>query len=143
MSTNNKPAASFWIISIVALLWNFMGVFQFLLGTVLKDQLAAVSTEAELALINSLPSWYNIVFGIAVIAGVLGCLLLLMRKKLATPIFGISLIAVLVQMGYWIFVTDVIAVLGLKSVIMPLIVIAVAIVLYFYSKGASEKGWLR
>ena len=141
MSTN-KPNAAFWVISIIALLWNGMGVFQYLGMTVLKEATMEALPEDQVALVNSLPSWYNYVFAVAVFAGVIGCLLMLFRKKLATPIFGISLLAVLIQMGYWLFATDVMEVMGIQSVIMPLVVIAVAIFLYFYSKGATQKGWL-
>jgi len=140
--TTNKPNTGFWIIAVLALLWNLMGVFQFLVSTVMAEVVSDAIPEEQMALVNSLPSWYNYVFGIAVFAGLLGALLLLLRKKLAVPVFGISLLAVLVQMGYWLFATEVMDVMGLVSVVMPLIVIIVAIFLYFYSKGASQKGWL-
>lgn len=142
MSTN-KPNSVFWIISVIALLWNAMGVFQYLAMTLMKEATMEAMPAEQVALVEGLPSWYNYVFAVAVIAGFLGCLLLLLRKKLATPILGISLLAVLVQMGYWLFATDVMEVVGLQAVIMPLVVIIIAIFLYFYSKGAAQKGWLR
>lgn len=141
--TTNKPNTGFWIIAVLALLWNLMGIFQFLLATVMVDTMNDKVPEEQMALFNSLPSWYYYIFGVAVFAGVLGALLLLLRKKIAVPVFGISLLAVLVQMGYWLFATEVMDVVGMVSVVMPLIVIIVAIFLYFYSKGAAQKGWLR
>jgi len=141
--TTNKPNTGFWIIAVLALLWNLMGVFQFLVATVMADVISDAMPEEQMTLLNSLPSWYNYIFGVAVIAGVLGALLLLLRKKIAIPVFGISLLAVLAQMGYWLFATEVMDVMGMVSVVMPLIVIIVAIFLYFYSKGAALKGWLR
>jgi len=99
-------------------------------------------SEDEIMLLDALPSWYAIVFGIAVFTGLLGCLLLLMRKKAAISLYFISLLAVLLQMGYWIFATDVIDVMGAQAIIMPLVVIAICIFLYFYSKGAKQRGWL-
>lgn len=141
--TTSKPNTGFWIIAVLALLWNLMGVFQYLTTTLMADTLAEAIPEEQMALMNALPSWYNYVFAVAVFAGTIGCLLLLIRKKLAVPVLGISLLAVLIQMGYWLFATDVMDVMGMSSVIMPLVVIVVAIFLYFYSKGASQKGWLR
>jgi hypothetical protein len=141
--TTNKPNTGFWIIAVLALLWNLMGVFQYLATTLMADTINEALPEEQVALMNALPSWYSYVFAVAVFAGVIGCILLLIRKKLAVPLFGISLIAVLVQMGYWLFATDVMDVMGMQAVIMPLVVIIIAIFLYFYSKGAAQKGWLR
>lgn len=140
--TTNKPNTGFWIIAVLALLWNLMGVFQYLATTLMAEAVSEAIPEDQLALINDLPSWYNYVFAIAVFAGVIACILLLVRKKLAVPLFGISLIAVLIQMGYWLFGTDVMEVVGMSAVAMPLLVIIVAIFLYFYSKGAAQKGWI-
>ncbi|QNJ98705.1 hypothetical protein [Constantimarinum furrinae] len=141
--TTNKPNTGFWIIAVLALLWNLMGIYQYLLSTVLADSLTDMISAEELNIINNMPSWYSYVFAIAVFAGVLGCLFLLLRKKLAITLFGISLLALLIQMGYWLFGTEIMDILGPTSAIMPLIVIAVGIFLYFYSKGAAQKGWLR
>ena len=62
---------------------------------------------------------------------------------MTVAIFGISLLAVLVAQGYWIWGTDLIEVMGVSSVIMPLIVIVVSIFLYFYNKGAAKNGWFK
>ncbi len=141
--TTTKPNTGFWIIAVLALLWNLMGLFQYLATTLMADTVNEALPEEQVALMDSLPAWYTYLFAIAVIAGTLASLLMLLRKKVAVPLFGLSLIAVLVQMGYWLFATDVMEVVGMQSVIMPLIVITIAIFLYFYNKGAAQKGWLR
>jgi hypothetical protein len=143
MNTYSKPTKGFWIIAVIALLWNLMGTFQFLSSTVLKDMLYETLTDAQIALFVNLPSWYYIVFGIAVITGVLGSILLLMRKKLAVLLYTISLIAVSIQMIYWMFATDVIDVYGTTDALtMPIIVIITALVLLMYSRSVARKGWL-
>ncbi|MFT5078728.1 MAG: hypothetical protein ACI825_001058 [Planctomycetota bacterium] len=143
MNTYSKPTKGFWIIAIIALLWNLMGTVQFLSSTVLKDLLYETLNDTQIALFENLPSWYYIVFGIAVITGVLGSILLLMRKKLAVLLFTISLIAVSIQMIYWMFATDVIDVYGTTDALtMPIIVIITALVLLMYSRSVARKGWL-
>ncbi|GAB5399586.1 MAG: hypothetical protein Aureis2KO_11710 [Aureisphaera sp.] len=142
MTTTNKPSAAYWVIAVIALLWNLMGLFQFAVSNFMEDTMVDSYTPEQLELVNNLPSWYNIVFGVAVIGGVLGCIFLLIRKKLAVTLFLLSMIAVVIQMGYWIFATDVMDVMGVGSVIMPILVIIVAIFLYMYSKSAVKKGWL-
>ncbi len=143
MNVTTKPNTAFWIIAVLALLWNLIGVFfwvsEYFLMT--EEMRGTYSTE-ELGLINSAPSWIMYVYAIAVFGGVLASIMLLMRKKMATGLFGISLIAILIVQGYWIFAMDIVGVMGPQSLIMPLIVIAIAIFEYFYSKGAARNGWL-
>ncbi len=143
MTTVNKPGAGFMVIAVLALIWNLIGIFfwaseHFLMTDEVKNALP----PDQLELINNAPSWGIFVYGIAVFAGVLASIFLLMRNKLAVPIFALSLIAILIQMGYWIFGTAAMEVYGPEAVIMPLIVILIAVFLYFYSKKQVAKGIL-
>lgn len=143
MNTTAKPNTAFWIIAVLALLWNIIGVlFWIMEHFLMTDEMKATYPPEELELINSAPSWGIYVYGIAVFGGVLASILLLIRKKLAIALFGISLLAILIMQGYWVFVMDIAEAMGPQSLIMPLIVIAIAIFEYFYSKGATRNGWL-
>ena len=142
MTLTNKPKVVFWIIAVVAMIWNLMGVYQFLLSTVLKDRLVSISSAEELELFSNLPTWYFIAFGISVFSGVLGCIMLLTRGKLAVPLFLISLLGVLIGQGYWAFGTNVQDVMGVEAIVMPIIVVIISIFLYLYSKSCAKKGWL-
>jgi len=144
MNTYNKPTKGFWIIASIALAWNIMGTFQFLSSTIWKEMLFETLTESQIALFENLPLWYLIVFGIAVLTGLLGSLFLLLRKKMAILLFTISAITVIIQFSYWIFGTKVIEVYGTKDAItMPIIVILTAIAFLFYSKTVARRGWLQ
>jgi len=143
MTTITKPNTGFWIISVIALLWNLIGVYFWLSEHFLMtEEMKSMYTPEQLELVNNAPAWGMYVYGIAVFGGVLASILLLMKKKLSVPIFLISLVAILIQMGYWIFGMNAIDAFGPEAIVMPLIVIAIAIFLYFYSKGAKMKGWL-
>lgn len=142
MTTTNKPNTWFWVIAVIALLWNLVGILNFLASTFMKDLLAESSSPAEMQLIYALPSWYSIFFGIATIVGVLACITMLMRKKLTVLLFLISLLAVLVTQGYWLFGTNAMEVLGTGVIYMPILVIIISIFLYLYSKGTQQKGIL-
>lgn len=143
MNVITKPNKAFWIISFIALLWNVIGVFFWVSEHFLMtEEVRAAYPPEELELINNAPTWGIYVYGAAVFGGLLASVLLLMRRKLAVGIFGISLVAILIQMGYWIIGMGVVDVMGPQALIMPLIVIAIAIFEYFYSKGAAENGWL-
>lgn len=143
MNISTKPNKAFWIIAVLALLWNLIGVsFWIMEHFLMTEEMKSTYSPEELELINSAPSWGIYVYAIAVFGGVLASILLLMRKKLAVGIFGISLLSILIMQGYWIFAMDIVSVMGPISLIMPLIVIAIAIFEYFYSKGAAQNEWI-
>ena len=143
MTTTNKPNIWFWIIAILALLWNLMGVSRYLMEAYNVESFRANFNEDQLTLIDGSPSWLTAVFAIAVFSGFLACVALLMKRKLAIILFGISLLFVLIQMiAVWI-TTDSIEIFGIvDGVVMPMLVIVISIFLYYYSKGAGQKGWL-
>jgi hypothetical protein len=144
MTTTNKPNKWFWIIAILALLWNLMGVSRYLMEAYKVEAIRAEYSADQLAIIDGSPAWLTAVFAIAVFSGLLACLLLLLKRKFAVTLFGISLLCVLIQMISGWVTTDIIEVFGtLDGVVMPMIVIILSIFLYYYSKGASQKGWLR
>ena len=65
----------------------------------------------------------------------------LLRKKWATPLFLISLLAVLINNSYSFFATNSAEIYGtLNGIIMPLIIVAISIFLYMYSKKVAANG---
>lgn len=140
--SKNKPTTSFWIIGIAALIWNLMGVFEYLrMAYMTAEDLAALPLE-EQGLYDNVPAWVTAAFALAVFGGALGCILLLLRKKLATFVFVISLASILVQMTYNIFISKAMEVYGPGSVIMPIMVIIIGAFLVWYSKKMQGQGLL-
>lgn len=140
--SKNKPATSFWIIGITALIWNLMGVFAYLQRAYMTaEDLAALPIE-EQALYDNVPIWVTAAFALAVFGGTLGCILLLLRKKLATFIFSISLANILAQMTYNIFMSKALEVYGPGGIIMPIMVIIIGAFLVWYSKKMDQQGFL-
>lgn len=143
MTNTNKPSVLFWIIGVVALLWNAMGVNAYIQQAYKTDAFKAMYADKEvLEMVLNTPAWVMAAFAIAVFGGVLGCIFLLLRKKIATPIFLLSLIGIIVQMFYNLFISKALEVYGPGAVIMPIMVLALGLFLYFYSKKAIQKGWL-
>lgn len=133
--TINKPPVWFYVVSSIALLWNAMGVNQYLQQAFDTESFKAYNTPEQLEIYANLPGWYAGAFAVAVFGGAIGCILLLLRKKLAFTVFLISLIAIIFQMGYLTF--------SLKMAnIMTALIIVVGIFLVWLSKKAIAKGWI-
>jgi len=141
-ATTTKPTTAFWIIGIIALLWNLAGLIAFFGDVFITQETLAALPDAQRELYESTPSWLKVFYGIAVFGGTLGCILLLVKKSFAIQLFMISLIAILIQMGYSIFMTNAIEVNGLVSIIMPIVVIGISIFLVWYARHTKAKGWI-
>jgi len=140
--SKNKPTTSFWIIGIVALIWNLMGVFAYLQQAYMTaEDLAALPLDQQ-ALYENVPAWVTAVFALAVFGGALGCILLLLRKKLATFVLIISFISILAQMSYNFFISKAMEVYCPGDMIMPAMVIIVCAFLVWYSKKMQTQGIL-
>jgi len=133
----------FWVIAILALLWNLMGVASYLSFAMMGEEALAELPAAEKALIDNYPAWATGAFAIAVFAGIAGAILLLMRMRIAVPTFGVSLVAILLQMTWWVGLSGAAAVYGGTFIIMPLCVIGAAAFLLWFSMQSKGKGWLR
>ena len=141
MSNSTKPTLLFWIISGVALLWNFMGVKAYLEQAYMSDDFLSTLAVAEQAYFENQPAWVTAAFAIAVFAGALGCIALLFRKKIASTLFALSLFAVLSQSVYNFFIQEYIETTGI-ALLMPIMIIIVAFFLVWYARNATTKGWL-
>lgn len=137
------PPRSFFIISIVAFLWNVLGVMSYIMQVTMSTETLATMPEAERALYEEIPSWVTGAFAIAVFGGLLASAGLVLRRAWCVPLYLISLVAIIVQFGYWLFVMDTIEVMGIEAVYVPLLITAVAIFLVWYSRDAKSKSWLR
>lgn len=145
MSKNatTKPPVWFWIVSVLALLWNLMGVMNYLGSTFMKEALKAEMTPEQVNLMESTPAWVTAAFAIAVWFGAAGCIGLLLRKKWAKSALGMSLIGILVQTGYGFFMTNATEVYGqTEAFIIPLMVIVIGIFLIFFARLSERKLWI-
>ena len=130
---------SFWLIGIVALVWNVGGVINFFVQ--MNPDMLDAYRESERAIIEDRPAWATAAFAVAMFGGALGCLLLLFKKSAATYVFIASLIGVIVTMIHTLGV-DINFGIGeiLGIILMPLVL---AVFLIWYSKWTESKGWIK
>ena len=144
MSTTNKPNTWYWIIAVIALIWNLMGVSRYLMQAYNVESFRAQFNTEQMAMIDGTPAWATAVFAIAVFSGLLAAVLLLLKRRLAVPLFALSLLCVLIQTIYtWVGTNAIEIFEKVDAIVVPLVVVVASIFLYFYSKGAKQKNWLR
>lgn len=135
---STKTATSFWVISVLALLWNLMGVISYLFyAFVTEEMVADLPPEQKAEMLIEHPSWLTAIYALAVFDGLLGSILLLMRKKIAYYFLVISAICATIQQVYVLLDVE------LEMYVMPILIILVCIFLIWYSKKCKQDGILR
>jgi hypothetical protein len=133
----------FWLVSAVLLIWNLIGchfcIQQFRLGA----EAMKPTTDYDRELYARLPGWYNYCYALAVGAGALGGVLLLLRNAGAYWSYIVSLVAVVIEFGYLFTATDVIAKKGFgKAVPFPAFIALVAALAIWFACCAKGNGWI-
>ena len=143
MTETKKPTALFWVIAIVALIWNIFGVLAYLGQAFMTEDTLKMLPTAEQELYAATPSWATAAFAIAVWFGLLGAIAMLIRKRFAYPLFLLSLLGVIGQQIYGFFLSNTLEVYGTQALIMPIIVLILSVVFVWYSKKATAEGILK
>jgi hypothetical protein len=122
------------IVAALGLLWNLYGVYEYLrsVGVVAGADPAMAAT--------AMPTWVVGAFAIAVFAGALGSLGLLLLARWSKWLLGLSLIAVLAQ-DIWAFALS--GIQPAEGMGIAAAIVLVAIVLFWLAYSADNKRWLR
>lgn len=83
-----------WVIGVVTLLWNAIGVSSYVM-TVMGKLDALGMTADQIAYFNSFPAWAYAVWALGVGGAFLGSLLLLLRSRYAVSVLALSIIGLI------------------------------------------------
>ena len=132
---------SFWLVCILALLWNVGGAINYIMQTNLE--IVSKLPESHRAIIEGRPIWATGGFAIGVFGGAIGCLLLLFKKSYALYIFIISLLGIFTTMVHTINVAASKISFSIGEILVMIVVpIIVAALLVWYSKLVIRKCWV-
>ncbi|MEJ2542305.1 MAG: hypothetical protein P8188_20455, partial [Gemmatimonadota bacterium] len=70
-----------WLVGVLALLWNAMGAFDYLMTETRNEGYMGQFTPEQLEYFYAFPAWVVAFWAIAVWGGVLGAIFLLLRKR--------------------------------------------------------------
>jgi len=129
------------IVAVFALLWNLFGVWQYLSYVGVVPMMAEMNPD-EAAILGRAPMWYTAAFAIAVFAGVAGALGLVLSRAWSRPLLVLSLVAAIIQFGWWAFMSGAAATIGPSIYTVPAVVILVAILLVWLASTGVKRGWL-
>jgi hypothetical protein len=137
--SNGKAPISFYIIGGLFLVWNVIGLlFYYQQMTLTPEAIASMGPEIA-AFMEATPVWANAGYAIAVNAGVVASILLLMRKSWAFPAYVASLLGVLTQDFDAFVLRDVAGVFGSFAYYLPSFVILICVVELWYSRSVANR----
>lgn len=131
-----------WAVGIVGLLWNAMGAFDYVMTQTQNEAYMGQFTAEELAYFYGFPAWVVATWAVAVWGGVLGTILLLLRKRLAVGVFLVALLAVVVTSIQNFLLSDGLEVMGGSGALFSALIFVVALGLWLYARAMARRGVL-
>ena len=132
-----------WLIGIVGLLWSLMGAVSFMLTQMKVEAVMSQFPPQQRAYFESFPFWIVALWAISLLGSVIGCLLLLLKNRLAFPVLLASVIAAAVFNFGGLFLLGGMEVMretgGLSFTVFPILFAAF---LAYYARAMSRKGVL-
>ncbi|MCR5880740.1 hypothetical protein [Phenylobacterium sp. J367] len=129
-----------WVVGLLSLVWNGFGATDYTMTQLQGDawlrQMGA--TEAQIAAMASFPSWMHGVWAIGVWGGLIGSLLLLLRRRWAFHAFVLSSAGAIISLAY-----QVVNPIAGMDLMFPLIIVAIALFLIWYAWTMTKRGVLR
>lgn len=136
-------AVALLVTALLGIAWNAFGVFQWAgsLGATQDTLMGRGMTAAQSAAYLALPGWMTLAFAVGVFGGLLGSLALAMRRRVALPVLGVSLVAYVAlyagDLAHGLF-----DVMPTQQSILNLVV-AIAVALPLAALAARRRGLLR
>ena len=132
-----------WLIGIIGGLWSSMGVISFVLTQMQVEAVMSRFPPEQRQYFESFPLWAVAFWAISVFGGVVGCLLLLLRNRLAFHVLLASVIGSIVSTLGGLFLLGGLEVMretdALGLTVFP---ISVAALLAYYAGTMSTRGVL-
>jgi hypothetical protein len=142
-AAKTKPDFVLWLVAGLGLIWNLIGIYQFAITefATKAQYIAAGMTPDQADFYLQLPVWMKFAFAIGVVAGSIGCILLILRRKSALTVLWVSLIAYIS-----LYIADVVygvfEILGSKQINIMTTVLAIAVGLQAYAVWLGRRSKL-
>jgi uncharacterized membrane protein YhdT len=135
-----RPIARwFWLAAGASLLFMAVGCVGYLMDVTTDPRTLPLDQRA---LVEARPVWQVAAYAIAVWVGLVGTLLLLLRRKLAAPLLLVSLIAAVVTFLPYAIVPGVRDLITTNDIAAAVIVILLTGTIYSFARHSRQRGWL-
>ncbi len=130
-----------WLVGALSLLWNGFGSFDFTMTATRNEAYLKPYPQEMLDYWLHMPAWVWIIWAIGVFGGLLGSVALLVRRKLAIPLFSASFLAAAASMAFGTFDENAPKMEGAEF--FPFFILGIAAGLLAYAVWQSRRHVLR
>jgi hypothetical protein len=139
-----RTPAHVWIVGVLATLWNSFGAFDYVMTQTANEAYLAQFTAEERAFFDSFPTWMEAFWALGVWGALIGSLLLLVRSRYALHAFGLSIVGIVVGIGYQYLGMEAPESLTTGAMaVMPWVILAIGVALFVYARNQAARGVLR
>jgi hypothetical protein len=144
---DSQPAArapvSFWLVTLVSLLWNAFGAFDYSMTKLRNADYLANFPPEMLPYLDAMPAWTTVFWALGVWGALAGSLLLLVRSRHAVTAFLVSLVGAAVSFAYQYTsdMPDSLKTPGMMA--MSLVIVAGVVFFWWYARKVRRDGLLR
>ena len=131
-----------WVVGIVGLLWNSVGAFDYVATQTRNESYMSQFTPEQLEFFYGFPSWVVAFWAIAVWGGLLGAILLLLRKRFAVGVLLVSFLSMVVTSIHNFGLSNGLEVMGGAGAAFSVLIFAIAIGLWLYARAMAARGVL-
>ena len=142
-TTGAKAPWHLWLVAILLLLWNAIGVYFYWMSVTRDQAYMAAMSPAQAALITEAPVWATSGYAIAVFGAVLGSLLLLVRSRLAVPVFWLAALGFVANAVHVFALSNGYEIVGPQQAGFSAFVLAVMLFQVWYAGSLKRRGVLR
>lgn len=139
-ATRQGVSGWYWAVAIAALLFEGLGAY--LLAFNLTLDLLSLPLDQR-SIYEATPLWMNLAWAVAIGAGLVGAVGLLMRRRFAEPALLVSLVAVLVQFSGLFLVKQLRELTPEDHLIVPVTILLIAYAFWQSARLAKRRGWLQ
>ena len=141
-ATAHRTPWHLWLVGILGLLWNSVGAFDYLMTQTQNESYMSQFTPEQLEYFYGFPTWVVAFWALAVWGGVLGTLLLLLKRRLAVPVLLVSFLAMIVTAIHNFFLSNGLEVMGGAGLLFSVLIFVFALSLWLYARSMAQRGVL-
>ncbi len=143
--TKSKTPWHLWLVGAVAVLFNSVGVFDFVMSMAQGPAYMASAgmTQAQIDHYQRMPGWMTAVWAIGVFGAFAASVLILLRNRLSAPVFAVSLAAFLLSLVYTYVLSDGGKVMGQQMAVTSAVIAVLLALFMLYAWWQTKRGVLR
>lgn len=140
MNESTKTPWHLWVVGILTLLWNAIGIFSYMMTHL--DRLEDLGmTPDQIAFFDSFPAWANALWALGVWGAFIGSILLLLRSRWAVTSVAISVVGLVGTTIYQNFMIEVPE--ELQSLPLNVMIWVTTLFMLWYARRMTAAGLLR